>query len=128
MAIPKARVRYKRPEQLSSRTYKIHPPISEHAFYITISDGEIDEQIRPVEIFINTKDLQNQSWVSAFTRLLSAQFQQPGPFSKWIIAELLDTYDAGGGYFIPGGGGRVNSIVAHVGKVIEQHCKELKLL
>jgi len=129
MAIPKARVRITRPDVLQGKTYKITPPVMEEALYITVNDGSVDDQVRPVEIFINSKDMRNFEWVSALTRLISAQLQQPGPFPRFILEEMKDAHDASGGYFIPGGGGvKAASVVAHVGLILEKHCKDLGLL
>jgi hypothetical protein len=72
--------------------------------------------------------------VSAITRLISAQLQQAGPFPAFVIHELKDTYDHKGGYFcsnkdsIPGVGKKVPSIVAHIGLLLDDHCKKLKLV
>ena len=128
MAIPKARVRISRPDVLQGKTYKITPAIMDEADYITVNAGLSDEELRPVAIFINSKDMRNFEWVSAMTRLISAQFQQPGPFPKFVIEEMKDSHDANGGYFLQGGGGKVASVVAHVGLILEKHCKELKLI
>lgn len=101
----------------------------EQALYLTVNDGLVDDVLRPVEIFINSKDMRNFEWVSALTRLLSAQLQLPGAFPRFVLEELKDAHDAHGGYFVPGGGGaKVASIVAHVGLILEKHCRELKLL
>lgn len=134
MAIPKPRVRYDRPEVLSSKTYRFKPQSAEHHWYITISDGTIDDVLRPVEIFIQSKEMNELHWISALARMVSAQLQQPGQFPMFVVEELKQTYDAMGGYFVPKGtvaansGQRAASIVAHIGMILEQHCKGLKLL
>lgn len=129
MAVPKARIRFRRPEDLPGKTYVIEPQGSDHKWYIIVNDGVIDEQLRPVEVFINSKDVTSHAWVSIVARLISAQLQQPGPFPAFILKEMLESYDLGGGYFIPGSQGkRAPSIVAHIGMVLEKHCKELKLI
>jgi hypothetical protein len=50
-----------RPEDIAGRTYKIKLPNEEHATYVTINDvvlnqGTRNEEIRPFEIFINSKN------------------------------------------------------------------------
>ena len=50
----------KRPDFLLGSTYKIKPPVSEHALYITINDIILNEDTdhetrRPYEVFINSK-------------------------------------------------------------------------
>ena len=54
--------RLERPEMLRGTTYKIKPPVSDHAMYITINDIVLNqdtehEKFRPYEIFINSKNL-----------------------------------------------------------------------
>lgn len=117
-----------RPEVINGATYKIKPPIIDEAVYITINDAKIDGAIRPIEIFINSKNMKNFPWISCVTRLLSAQLRQGGEFPSFVIDELLDTYDPSGGYFIPKTSIKVNSIVAHIGYVLKTHCENLGLL
>ena len=117
-----------RKQKLNGKTYKIKPPIIEEAVYITINDAEVDGQLRPIEVFINSKHMESFQWISCTTRLLSASFRQDGPFPDFIIGELLETFDPKGAYFIPGTGKKVNSIVAHIGMILEEHCKEIGLL
>jgi len=117
-----------RPDILNGTTYKIRPPIIDEAVYITINDADVDGVTRPVEVFINSKDMKNFPWISCVTRLLSAQLRQNGKFPNFIINELLETYDPSGGYFVPGSGIKVNSIVGHIGLVIKKHCENLDIL
>src|SRR5690554_7778108 len=72
-----------RPDFLLGSTYKIKPPISEHALYITINDiilneGTDHEVRRPYEIFINSKAMEHFQWVIALTRVISAVFRKGG--------------------------------------------------
>ena len=71
--------RLERPEMLRGTTYKIKPPVSDHAMYITINDIVLNqdtehEKFRPYEIFINSKNLDHYQWIVALTRVLSAVF------------------------------------------------------
>ena len=66
--------RLERPESLRGYTYKVKPPIEEHAMYVTINDivlneGTPHESQRPFEIFINTKNLDHYQWIVALTRI-----------------------------------------------------------
>lgn len=125
MAVPKPRIPYKRPARLNSCTYKIHA--AEVAYYITISDGIHCGEHRPVEIFIRSKDAKSVMWMDFTTRLMSASLQQAGDFPHWIIKELKKQFDADGGYFVQKGdaafkrGLRVNSVLHHIGLVLEEH-------
>ena len=72
--------RLERPEMLRGTTYKIKPPVSDHAMYITINDIVLNqdtehEKYRPYEIFINSKNLDHYQWIVALTRVLSAVFR-----------------------------------------------------
>lgn len=115
-----------RDELLHGHTYKIKPAHIEEAVYITINNKKVGSTVRPVEIFINSKNMESFQWVNALTRLLSAAMQQPGPFPLYLIEELKQTHDPQGGYFVKQG--RVSSIVAHIGTVLEEHCKGLGII
>lgn len=117
-----------RPEVLQSTTYKIKPQTISEAVYITISDSMVNDELRPVEVFVNSKNMENFQWVTCVTRLLSGILSQSKEFPCWAIDELVTTYDPKGGYFIPNSKGtKANGIVAHIGIVILKHCEELKL-
>jgi len=67
-----------RPEELSGRTYKLKTPLSESALYVTINNCEVNGQLKPFEIFINSKAMENFQWVVALTRVMSAVFRKGG--------------------------------------------------
>jgi len=125
MTIPTARLRYKRPEVLQGTTYRITPPTMEDHIYITINDAKIDDQLRPIEIFLNTRDHAAFQWIGVLMRMISAQLQQPGEFPGFVVTELLESYDPEGGYFVKRR--KVNSIAAHIGIILEAHCEKLGL-
>ena len=110
-----------RPEVIQGKTYKLKPPIIDEAVYVTINDAEINGTMRPVELFINSKNMASFQWISLITRLLSAHMRVAEEFPIFIVDEMMDTYDPHGSYFIPGSGVKVNSIVAHIGWVLKQH-------
>ncbi|GAA5216187.1 hypothetical protein ACFSJ3_09690 [Corallincola platygyrae] len=121
-----------RPEMLIGSTYKIKPPVSEHAFYITINDillneGTDHEHQRPFEIFINSKNMENYSWVVALTRVMSAVFRKGGD-ATFLVEELKAVFDPKGGYFQPGTGVYMPSMVAEIGQVVERHMQRIGLL
>lgn len=120
-----------RPDVLEGTTYKIKPPVYEHAMYITINHmilnlGEPDEQRRPFEIFINSKNMEHFQWVVALTRMMSAIFRKGGDFA-FMVEEMKVVEDPQGGYFIPGHG-KVGSTVAEIGMVVEKHLKKIGAL
>ena len=123
--------RLERPEMLRGTTYKIKPPVSDHAMYITINDIVLNqdtehEKFRPYEIFINSKNLDHYQWIVALTRVLSAVFRKGGDVA-FLVEELKAVFDPKGGYFKKGGR-FMPSLVAEIGEAIENHLKMIGLL
>ena len=113
-----------RPEILAGTTYKLTVPdhISKHSLYVTINNIELEEgTIRPFEIFINSKSLQNSDWVAALTRITSAVFRLGGDFA-FIVEELRAIYSPEGGYY--NNGKFHNSLLNEIGNIIERHFTE----
>lgn len=120
-----------RPDFLLGSTYKIKPPILDHAFYITINDivlneGTDHESRRPYEIFINSKAMEHFQWVTALTRVISAVFRKGGDLT-FLVEELSSVHDPNGGYYKKGGV-FMPSLVAEIGAVIEKHMKAIGLI
>lgn len=120
-----------RPDFLLGTTYKIKPPVSEHAMYITINDiilneGTDHEVRRPYEVFINSKSMEHFQWVIALTRVISAVFRKGGDIT-FLVEELRSVYDPNGGYFKKGGV-FMPSLVAEIGAIIEKHMKAIGLI
>lgn len=108
-----------RPQVVEGRTYKISPAVTDSAMYVTINDIIMDDGTRrPVEMFINTKHVSHQQWITALTRMVSAIFRKPGPY-LFIADELRQIYDPQGGYFEAGK--MMPSVVAHVADVLNEH-------
>ena len=121
-----------RPEMLIGSTYKIKPPVSDHALYITINDillnQDSEEEIRrPFEIFVNSKNMEFYSWIVALTRVISAVFRKGGDCT-FLVEELKAVFDPKGGYYQRGTGIFMPSVVADIGHVIETHLKTLDML
>lgn len=108
-----------RPTVLSGVTYRIKPPHSEHAIYITINDIEEDGRVRPFEIFINSREMAHFQWIVAMTRIMSALFRKGGDLA-FLVDEMRSVFDPNGGYFKKGGQ-YIPSLVAEIGDVIEHH-------
>jgi ribonucleoside-diphosphate reductase alpha chain len=110
-----------RPEVLEGRTYKLKWPPSKDAYYITINDAiEADGFRRPFEIFIHTKSIEAQAWISALTRMISAVFRRGGNVA-FVAEELREATDAQGGAWL--GGRYVPSLVSAIGDIIDRHMK-----
>ena len=116
--------RVERPEELSGRTYKLKTPLSESALYITINNCEVNGQLRPFEVFINSKTMVHFQWVVALTRVMSAVFRKGGEVS-FLIEELKSVFDPAGGAFFKGK--YAPSLVAQIGDVLETHLTSLGL-
>lgn len=120
-----------RPERLVGSTYKIKPPMSEHAMYVTVNDmvlneGTEHEMRRPFEVFINSKNMEHFQWVVALTRLISAVFRKGGD-ATFLVEELKAVFDPKGGYFKKGGL-FMPSLVAEIGYAIEDHMKVIGMI
>ena len=99
---------------LVGKTYKIQSPIHPHAFYVTINDL----YDRPFEMFIHSKNMAEFQWITALTRVISAVFRTSKDPS-FLVEELHSVFDPKGGYWKKGK--YINSLVAEIGDVIEQH-------
>jgi hypothetical protein len=123
--------RVERPECLEGSTYKIKSPLFEHALYVTINDivlneGTPHELRRPFEVFINSKNMEHFQWAVALTRIMSAVFRKGGDVT-FLVEELKAVFDPRGGYY-KAGGMYMNSVVAELGVVIEDHLKRIGLI
>ena len=110
-----------RPDVLDSRTYKVKVPGINESMYVTISNCEG----RPTELFVNSKHMESYPWISYLTRSASKRLQNGEPIER-IIQEMKETCDTNGGYIIPKSKGqRANSVVAHIGHLLEWHVEYL---
>ncbi len=107
-----------RPDALEGHTYKIKWPENEHAIYITINDVYENDNRRPFEVFINSKNMEHYAWTLALTRMISAVFRRGGDVS-FVVEELKAVFDPRGGAWVQGK--YIPSILAAIGGVIEQH-------
>jgi hypothetical protein len=119
-----------RPSQLSGTTYKLKPPITEHAFYVTINNITLNpdtphERTFPFEIFINSKNMEHFQWTVALTRIMSSVFRKGGDVA-FMVEELKSVFDPKGGYFKKGGR-YIPSLVAAIGDVLNEHLISLGL-
>ncbi len=124
--------RLARPATLHGATYKIKNHLSVHALYVTITDIVINPgtpyaRQRPYEIFINSKNMDHFQWIVALTRIISAVFRK-GTDSSFLVEELRAVFDPRGGYFKPGTGEFVPSLVAEIGLVIEEHMRKIGMI
>ena len=111
-----------RPIELPSTTYKLRVPTIAEAFYITISDMVVDGIIKPRELFINTKNMTDLSWVTTITRLISTLFRTCDD-PQVVVDELRAVYDPNGGFFMDGK--HVPSVSTAIGNIIAKHVRKL---
>ena len=122
-----------RQEEMFGCTYKMTPPVLDHAIYVTINDivlneGTTHEIRRPYEIFINSKNMEHFEWVVALTRVMSGVFRKGGNV-EFLVDELKSVFAPSGGYFKPGSQGQyMNSVVGELGHVIERHLIRIGLM
>ena len=134
LSVPELRAvgQIERPAKLENRTYKLKPHCEgfDTNLYVSIGDAEVEDKLRPFEVFINTSHARDYAYLATVVGLVSSRFQEPGPFPAFLIYELIDAFDNVGGYVcteqwlrkhVPES--KVNSIVAHIGWVILYHCR-----
>lgn len=118
----------KRPYSLDGKTYKIEKsPVTDYNIYVTINDIEVNNKIYPFEIFINSKDLSNQMFIVAMTRLISSIFKNAiysNSNVEFIAKDLRSIYDASGKFYRKGHK-IIPSLVAEIGDVIATHIEYL---
>ena len=107
-----------RPNTLDGNTYKLRWPDSEHAIYVTINDIIVNDQRRPFEFFINSKNMEHFAWTVGLTRMISAVFRRGGDVS-FVVDELKAVFDPRGGAWV--NGKYIPSILAAIGGVLEEH-------
>lgn len=122
-----------RPKELDSRTYKIKASTGyDHAYYVSISnvvlnEGTALEEVRPYEIFINTKDKINVQWVHALTFMMSAVFRKGGEY-MFLLDELREVSSPNAGWFgqhTRGGNPRyIESMVSAIADTIAYHVEK----
>lgn len=120
----------KRPSELCGSTYKIKPPLYDSALYITINNIVLNkdteyQQMYPFEIFLNSKQMESFQWVAALTRIISSSFRKGGNITH-IVDELKQVFDPKGGYYYQGTW--YNSVVAHIGEVLQEHMIKIGLI
>ena len=108
----------KRPEIVDAKVYKLKSRFVNESLYVTLSymiDSEGNP--RPIEIFINSKDLSKLPEYTVLTRLISAifrHFRNP----KFLLEELQSIYDPNGGYFLKGR--YIYSFYSEIAMIIEK--------
>lgn len=120
---PKDKETIKRPDMVEAKVYKLKSRFVNERLYLTLSYIKDNEgRNRPIEIFINSKDLSKLPEYTVLTRLISAifrNFRDP----KFILEELQSIYDPNGGYFLKGR--YIYSFYSEIAMIIEKFFYEI---
>ena len=106
-----------RPQSVDAKVYKVKSAFVKNSVFITLSYVETDEGRRPIEIFINSKDLNRAPEYVVLTRLISAIFRRATD-PMFILEELHGIHDPNGGSFKDGK--YYHSFYAEVAETIEK--------
>ncbi|HEX9655291.1 MAG TPA: hypothetical protein VGB89_00090 [Bacteroidota bacterium] len=114
-----------RPEVTQARVYKMKSGFIRNSVFITLGYVTENKKNRPIEIFINSKDLTRAAEYTVLTRLISAIFRKSTD-PTFILEELRGIYDPNGGYFKEGK--YIHSFYAEVAKVIERFFEDIGVI
>ena len=104
-----------RPDVLSGSTYKIKWPSLQSALYLTVNQNE---EGKPFEVFISSKDSRYHDWTTALTTMISSIFRRGGDIS-YVARELQQVQSLNDGAILEKQ--HHPSLVAYIGFKLEQH-------
>ena len=90
-----------RPKVVDAKVYKVKSAFVKNSVFITLSYIDTDSGRKPIEIFINSKDLNRAPEYVVLTRLISAIFRR-ATNPMFILEELHGIHDPNGGSFREG--------------------------
>ena len=114
-----------RPEVIDAKVYKLKSLFVKYSVFITLSYVKDNSGIRPMEIFINSKDLTRAPEYVMLTRLISAIFQRSDD-PMFILEELQGIFDPNGG--IIKDGKYYHSFYAEIADVIERFLFDVSII
>lgn len=114
-----------RPPIVEAKVYKLKSGFVKHSVYITLGYIEQNGKKRPIEIFLNSKDLTKIPEYAVLTRLISAIFRKSAD-PTFILEELSSIYDPNGGYHR--NGKFIHSFYSEVADVIERFLIEIGIV
>ena len=114
-----------RPEVVDAKVYKLKSAFVKNSVFITLSYVNENSQTRPIEIFINSKDLTRAPEYVVLTRLVSAIFRRSND-PMFILEELQGIFDPNGGTFKEGK--YYHSFYAEIADVIERFFFDVGIL
>ena len=114
-----------RPEVVDAKVYKLKSAFVKNSVFITMSYITQDNIVRPIEIFINSKDLTRAPEYVVLTRLISAIFRRSSD-PMFILEELQGIFDPNGGSYKEGK--YYHSFYGEIAEVIERFFFEVKII
>ena len=114
-----------RPDVVNAKVYKVKSAFVKNSVFITLSYIDTDDGRKPIEIFINSKDLNRSAEYVVLTRLISAIFRRATD-PMFILEELHGIHDPNGGSFK--NGKYFHSFYAEVAHVIEQFFYDVNII
>ena len=114
-----------RPHVVDAKVYKVKSAFVNNSVFITLSFVETDQGRRPIEIFINSKDLNRAPEYVVLTRLISAIFRRATD-PMFILEELHGIHDPNGGSYKEGK--YYHSFYAEVAEVIETFFHDVNII
>ena len=114
-----------RPEVVDAKVYKLKSAFVKNSVFITLSYVNESGVIRPIEIFINSKDLTRAPEYVVLTRLVSAIFRRSND-PMFILEELQGIFDPNGGTYKEGK--YYHSFYAEIAEVIERFFFEVGVI
>ena len=114
-----------RPEVVDAKVYKLKSAFVKNSVFITLSFVNENSHTRPIEIFINSKDLTRAPEYVVLTRLVSAIFRRSND-PMFILEELQGIFDPNGGTFKEGK--YYHSFYAEIADVIERFFFDVGIL
>ncbi len=107
-----------RPEILHGRTHKLKWVPTGENWYITVTnDGS-----RLIELFITTREVRNQEWITALSRLVTALLRHQVDVN-FLVRELKEVYASTQGMFLDQK--YCPSIIAAIGRILERETEAL---
>ena len=122
---PSASLTTIRPEVVDAKVYKLKSAFVKNSVFITLSYVKENMGTRPIEIFINSKDLTRAPEYVVLTRLVSAIFRRSND-PMFILEELQGIFDPNGGTFKEGK--YYHSFYAEIADVIERFFFDVGIL
>jgi len=134
--VAKERIKLERGDVLYGATYKIKQPqiagSFEHGFYLTINSTQVNVQLIPFEIFIESKNSECTPLLKVLSHTITAMFRLQIDIN-FLLDEYSTVQDANGGYrgkkhFWEEKPKFYNSLVGEIAEVIRYHLSTLNVV